>query len=304
MKQKGGENVSVGIMQKIINQLILTARKLRRKSQAIADLNLYRELYPAESIDQHRFYNIGAGDFSHPAWTNVDGGAEFLESYHENGSHHIHHDLFDHLPLPAGDGKAEIVYTSHTIEHIDDPSVEFLFRDVYRILKPGGIFRIVTPDTELAYKAWKRNDRRFYFWLYDDDFLAQMGDHCLSVSYKDATLTQVFLEEFAAQASAITNEGADKRISDEELIELFNTRPFEEVLNYCTSLCSVEMQKKYPGRHMNWFHEGKLKRQLRQAGFSQVERSAYLQSSSPVLRNPLFFDQTLPMHSIYMEAVK
>ena len=114
----------------------------------------------------------------------------------------------------------------------------------------------------------------------------------------------MFLEEFAAQASEITSVGAAKRISDEELIRLFATRPFEEVLDYCTSLCSIELQKQHPWRHINWFHEKKLQEMLYAAGFENVYRSAFMQSVSPVLREKLWFDQTLPQHSLYMEAVK
>ena len=38
----------------------------------LQDLDLYRRLYSADSVDRKRFYNVGAGGFRHPAWTNVD----------------------------------------------------------------------------------------------------------------------------------------------------------------------------------------------------------------------------------------
>ena len=43
---------------------------------------------------------------------------------------------------------------------------------------------------------------------------------------------------------------------------------------------------------------------LRLAGFENVYKSAYMQSRSPVLRDPRFFDNTHPDYSVYVEAVK
>jgi hypothetical protein len=37
-----------------------------------SDKALYEQYFPKESIDQRRFYNVGAGRFSHPFWTNLD----------------------------------------------------------------------------------------------------------------------------------------------------------------------------------------------------------------------------------------
>ncbi|MBL0342401.1 MAG: hypothetical protein IPP71_16735 [Bacteroidetes bacterium] len=121
---------------------------------------------------------------------------------------------------------------------------------------------------------------------------------------REASLAQLFLSDFASAATTISLVGNEKRIDDAELERLFRELPYEEALNYCTSLCSIEIQKKYPYFHMNWFNEKKLTQMLKQAGFKTVRRSAYLQSEVPVLRNQKYFDSTLPQISIYMEAVK
>jgi ubiquinone/menaquinone biosynthesis C-methylase UbiE len=42
--------------------------------------------------------------------------------------------------IPVADSSCDIVYTVDTIEHLSEPDV--IFRDVYRILKPGGTFLI------------------------------------------------------------------------------------------------------------------------------------------------------------------
>lgn len=43
-----------------------------RKVGHLPDDKLYTRLYPKVDILARRFYNIGAGSFYHPCWTNVD----------------------------------------------------------------------------------------------------------------------------------------------------------------------------------------------------------------------------------------
>jgi SAM-dependent methyltransferase len=56
------------------------------------------------------------------------------------------HDLRNGIPYP--DNTVDAVYHSHVIEHIDRSFVEAFMREVWRVLKPGGIQRIVAPDLE------------------------------------------------------------------------------------------------------------------------------------------------------------
>ena len=56
--------------------------------------------------------------------------------------------------------------------------------------------------------------------------------------------------------------------------------------------------------HKTWFNAEKLLEMLKLAGFEEVYKSAYMQSRSPILRNPNFFDNTHPDISVYVEAVK
>jgi SAM-dependent methyltransferase len=56
------------------------------------------------------------------------------------------HDLRKGIPFP--DNSVDAVYHSHVIEHIDRNAVATFLREIYRVLKPGGIQRIVAPDLE------------------------------------------------------------------------------------------------------------------------------------------------------------
>jgi SAM-dependent methyltransferase len=49
--------------------------------------------------------------------------------------------------LPEATGSAELIYCSHVIEHLAPSDVTIALAEVFRLLKPGGVFRLVLPDT-------------------------------------------------------------------------------------------------------------------------------------------------------------
>ena len=56
------------------------------------------------------------------------------------------HDL--RRPFPFADGSVDTIYTSHTLEHFTKKEGERFLKECHRVLKTGGIFRIVVPDLE------------------------------------------------------------------------------------------------------------------------------------------------------------
>lgn len=102
-----------------------------------------------------------------PDWANFDFVAE-------SGVQQV--DLLGRLPLT--DNSAQLVYSSHFLEHIPKPEVDSFLRECLRVLKPGGVIRLVLPDLE--------NMARTYLQLRDEgkhdkaDFLVlEMIDQCV-----------------------------------------------------------------------------------------------------------------------------
>jgi len=283
-------------MKKLISNLIkLTGYDLRRIHKSF-DLELYD--FPKDSIENKRFYNIGAGRFRHPYWTNID---HFSEHYKKNKID-IEYDLLSCDPLPIPDNSAELIYTSHVLEHITNKAVANILKESYRILKPSGIIRIVVPDIELDYQAYLRGDRDHF--QYPHYWTDKTKGICINSRMKDASIEQMFLYNIASNVSTIHADGADKRLTDKEFNELLNKRCMEDACDICIDMYSLEKQKKYPYNHINWFTEWKLMEMFTEAGFLDVFRSGYQQSLSPIMRNTRFFDTGLHKVSLYMEAVK
>lgn len=126
--------------------------------------------------------NLGSFSHGHPDWINVDNNPLFrwlgnplyrraLKSIGRLGGFDVRSlesrltpppnfrpvDLSrGHLPFPAG--SMTYVYSSHFLEHISRAMGQRLAREVTRVLKPGGVFRIVTPDLKIfatAYLAFR-----------------------------------------------------------------------------------------------------------------------------------------------------
>lgn len=58
--------------------------------------------------------------------------------------------------LPVEENSCDGVYSSHTLEHLSFNDFKKALKNTYEILKPGGIFRCVIPDLEIAAKQYVR----------------------------------------------------------------------------------------------------------------------------------------------------
>jgi len=82
--------------------------------------------------------NFGCGTRLAAGWTNIDFHSEDKSVQRVN--------LLNGFPFP--DKHFDVVYSSHVLEHFSPEEGEFLIRESYRVLKVGGIIRIVVPDLE------------------------------------------------------------------------------------------------------------------------------------------------------------
>jgi len=103
--------------------------------------------------------NLGCGPQVVEGWINVDYalGARLattpvlgatvraLGLFNMRWDPRIHiHDLTK--PLPWANGTADVCYTSHTVEHMSRDEGQYLVSEAYRVLRPGGVLRVVVPD--------------------------------------------------------------------------------------------------------------------------------------------------------------
>lgn len=66
-------------------------------------------------------------------------------------------------PLPYADDSVEVIFTSHTLEHIPRERLGFVLSEFRRVIKPGtGLVRILVPDIARAVKAYADKDAAFF----------------------------------------------------------------------------------------------------------------------------------------------
>lgn len=296
------------IFRKTIRKLVaFLGYEIRRKPpkpfRDRKDLKKYDELFEKESLQTRRFYNVGAGSFYHPYWTNIDKLSDwYAASQHPACT--IDVDLLDEPQWPLEDHVGEIVYSSHTLEHITDSAAKSFFREAYRILKPGGVIRLTMPDADLLVNAYRRSDPYFDYMVGLYDTVEKARKIGMDRPATQLSRQQRLIWRIATNASEACIEG-DKQISDQELDKLFDTGHDDSyVLDCLTAMCDLDVHRENPGHHINWWNEYKLRLMLNEAGFVNFRRSGYLQSFCPVLRNQRFFDNTHPEMSIYVEAEK
>lgn len=50
--------------------------------------------------------------------------------------------------LPISDGTVDVLYSSHMLEHLDPEEASVFLNEARRVLRPGGVIRLVVPDIQ------------------------------------------------------------------------------------------------------------------------------------------------------------
>jgi SAM-dependent methyltransferase len=126
--------------------------------QLRADLQSMRGPYLMQQlqrlgINQHSQnlqLHIGSGPYVLDGWINMDVFPAQLSTNVLWG-------------LPFSDGQCRYVFLSHLLEHLFYPTDAMsLLEDIYRILMPGGVVRIVVPDIAQCIRAYQENNMAFF----------------------------------------------------------------------------------------------------------------------------------------------
>jgi len=106
-------------------------------------------------VTTQRKINIGGGlSWKREGWEVLDG---------EHGRYDLawqHRGSVWKTGLPSG--VYDVVYTSHTLEHIAHFKIEQSIAEINRIMRPGGLLRISVPDLEKAVRAYVEKDMAYF----------------------------------------------------------------------------------------------------------------------------------------------
>jgi predicted SAM-dependent methyltransferase len=80
--------------------------------------------------------------------------------------------------LPFNDAEVDYIYSSHMFEHLTRDELIFVLKECYRVLKTGGVLRIVVPDLEILIKNYLSHKQNNDV-MAADKFMESLGLHCL-----------------------------------------------------------------------------------------------------------------------------
>lgn len=101
-------------------------------------VNKLLEKYPGK-----RCLNVGCGTDYKKGWINLDNNSD-----NNIDKLDLNWDLRN--PLPFEDNSIDYIFNEHLIEHLTVEEGQVAIKDMMRVLKPGGVMRIATPDLEVA----------------------------------------------------------------------------------------------------------------------------------------------------------
>ncbi|HEX3537315.1 MAG TPA: methyltransferase domain-containing protein [Stellaceae bacterium] len=84
------------------------------------------------------YLHVGCGQNILAGFTNLD----FYS--HRSKARVFGHDL--RYPLPFADGRFAGALSEHTLEHFRPEHASSLLKEIYRVLRPGAVFRCIVPD--------------------------------------------------------------------------------------------------------------------------------------------------------------
>jgi SAM-dependent methyltransferase len=154
------------------------------------------------------YLNLGCGLRYDARWTNID--------FQPGSPLVIRHDLLEQLPF--ADHSFTVVYHSHVLEHFAPDAAVRLLRECYRVLRPGGLLRIVVPDLESAAEAYLASLKRVRA---SADSTTALGDHSWMVIEMIDQLTRAsaggYMRRHVQNPDAVDIDFVRRRVGNQAL---------------------------------------------------------------------------------------
>ncbi|MEZ5545392.1 MAG: methyltransferase domain-containing protein [Lysobacteraceae bacterium] len=93
---------------------------------------------------------LGSGGIRFPGWIHVDIDPQWQPE--------VVADMRQPLPFP--DAYADFIHSEDMVEQLTLPEAEAFFRECHRVLKPGGVFRLLTIDLHRLMSMYVQGDLR------------------------------------------------------------------------------------------------------------------------------------------------
>jgi len=277
------------------------------------------------------YLNLGCGSRFLTTWTNVD--------FVTNSENVIAHDLTKGIPFP--NDRFDALYHSHLLEHFTREDGKFFLRECFRVLRPGGVLRVVVPDLEQIVrsylvaleearkgsKEWSDNYNWILLEMYDQAVRSFSGGQMAAYLSGESIPNRDFISRRCGTELSNLME-ANKTISQnqanfapkgETKSFLVQVRRYLRIDHWRELLIKVILGKEYnalrigrfrqSGEIHQWMYDSySLKAVLAECGFERITEQGPTSSLIPFWASfNLDIEpdgSTYKPHSIFMEGVK
>ncbi len=250
-----------------------------------------------------RGLNIGGGNshfFSSGNWSILD---KIENTYKHNPSGIKYNvDLEQDAIWPVPLMEYDMVYCSHTLEHLTTKAIEHTLSQAYEVMKTGAIIRIVVPDGEVIYNACKTKDKEVIRKTYGVIFI----NNELPYMFERAAIRTFYSDLLDKWAPAVPNEQLDTKWNHAKWQKVSKDLDSMTMIQFIIKYKKVyEDMSKYGSirGHRNWFTAERLMSFLVSIGFKEVQQSQESKSNCLNMRDK-HFDATWPGTSLFVEAIK
>ena len=254
-------------------------------------------------MEKLNYLNLGCGAKFHKAWVNVD--------LAPSDPAVIKNDLLKGINFP--DNTFDVIYHSHVIEHIPKNKVFSFIQECYRVLKPEGIIRIVTPDLENIAKNYlfcldkcleapDEMNVANYNWMllemYDQTVRSSIGGNMGRLLGTDNLLNEQFiLERTGFSGKEISRQFSAKQVQ-QGVLQRVKSKSFKQIIHAVTKkidrgFLKVLLSKKkmeyldlgkfrMSGEIHYWMYDRfSLTRLLQESGFRNISLKTSFSSNIP-----------------------
>lgn len=267
--------------------------------------------------------NIGCGYITHPEWINLDIAPTnpIVKSF----------DFRRGLPSPSE--SVDACYSSHVLEHARREEAKFLIQDCFRVLKSGGVVRIVVPDLEIIVREYlqylekvsqgDRTSEADYDWMVLELLDQIARDRQGGEMAKYLNQPQLLNEDFVASRMGFELSNCRAASQKTVLEKLKSKRPawflqkirykISEILVYLVAGRSAQVAFREgvfrnSGEIHRWMYDRySLSRILAQSGFTNIRVCQANESAIPNFNTyelDIWQGKTRKPDSLFIEAIK
>ena len=232
--------------------------------------------------------NIGSGNYTIASFVSLDLSTDW---YGRGRNNFVEYNMITD-DLPYGNAVVDNIYCSHVVEHLPDEPVDKFLKEAHRVLKPGGVLRIVCPDTEFLWNV-SSFDNGYWAWRkpWFGSKLAKPTEPA------ERRRSDFFVREVATPSCRLYTNRRRTLDYDDTMFD----RDYRASID--TLQEGLSFDARFPGDHINAWDFDKVRTHGEAAGFRRIVHSKAGGSVSAIMQHA-DFDKTQPMMSLYVDLVK